>query len=75
MDLMRYIGGDVDPGSVVAAAVGPGYPLSETALLAPEGEAPVRMPLPCYPSLQLQGTPMQMMLRPLSSFCLGSHWP
>ncbi|KAK9804181.1 hypothetical protein WJX73_009624 [Symbiochloris irregularis] len=41
VDLMRYIGGDIDPASVVAAAVGPGYPLSETELLAPEGEAPV----------------------------------
>lgn len=41
VDLMRFIGGDIIPESLVAAAVGPDYPLAESAALAPEGEAQV----------------------------------
>ena len=44
VDLMRYIGGDVLPDTVVGAAVGPEYPLSDAAALAPEGEAHVSCP-------------------------------
>lgn len=38
VDLMRYIGGEIVPDSVVGTAVGPEFPLSELAALAPEAE-------------------------------------